>query len=109
MKTESSDRVIFLNSDIIETLKNQRCFSYGNLIFPYDKSNVSHTFKRFCPNHRLHDLRHMFITRCAESGININVAQRLVGHSDITTTLQIYTHVTTEFQREEFAKFRLKK
>lgn len=108
-KTESSERTIFLNSEILTVLNKQRAQSVGDLIFPYEKANVTHAFKRYCPAHKLHDLRHTFVTRCAESGININVAQRLAGHSDISTTLQIYTHVTSEFQRQEFAKFKLKR
>ena len=103
-----SEREIFLLPEIEEILERQRRQTGdGERIFPYDKNNVSHYFKKYCPNHKLHDLRHTFVTRCAESGININVAQRLAGHSDINTTLQIYTHVTTDFQRSEFKKFKI--
>lgn len=107
-KTETSERVLFLLPPIEEILKRQKKIS-GNVekIFPYEKANVSHIFKKYCPTHHLHDLRHTFVTRCAENGININVAQRLAGHSDISTTLQIYTHVTSEFQKQEFMKFKL--
>lgn len=107
-KTESSDRTVFLLPEVEQILEHQKQMTgNGDLVFPYDKNNVSHYFKRYCPNHKLHDLRHTFVTRCAESGININVTQRLAGHSDISTTLQIYTHVTTEFQRDEFKKFKI--
>ena len=107
-KTESSDRFVYILPELAEALEEQRkATGTGVLVFPYNKTNVSHTFRRLCPEHRLHDLRHTFVTRCAESGININVAQQLAGHSDIGTTLRIYTHVTTEFTKTEFAKFRL--
>ena len=107
-KTVSSNRIIFLTSDIADVLRRQKAKKLDKIkVFPYNKDNISHAFKRFCPTHKLHDLRHTFITRCAESGININVAQKLAGHSDIKTTLQIYTHVTTDFQRKEFEKFEL--
>ena len=108
-KTESSERTVFIIPELVDVLKRQQRLT-GNceLVFPYDKSNVTHAFKKYCPDHHLHDLRHTFVTRCAESGVNINVAQRLAGHSDISTTLQIYTHVTTEFQKREFMKFKLK-
>lgn len=109
-KTESSERTIFLLPAIGEVLAKQREKSTtGLFVFPYDKSNVTHVFKKYCPKHKLHDLRHTFVTRCAECGINIKVAQRLAGHSDINTTLQIYTHVTTDFERSEFEKFNIKK
>ncbi len=107
-KTESSERVIFLSPLVVSVLDAQRELQgeiVSELVFPYNPANVSHSFKNFCPQHKLHDLRHTFVTRCAESGVNISVAQKLAGHSDINTTLQIYTHVTTEFQRKEFEKF----
>lgn len=109
-KTVSSERTIFIIPAIAEVLENQRKMSTtGIFVFPYNKSNVTHAFKKFCPKHKLHDLRHTFVTRCAECGINVKVAQKLVGHSDINTTLQIYTHVITDFQRSEFEKFDINK
>ena len=109
-KTESSDRVILLSDSLKAVLQQQRQQTPADgFIFPFDASNVSHAFKRYCPNHKLHDLRHTFVTRCAESGVHISVAQKLAGHSDINTTLQIYTHVLTEFARLEFAKFDINK
>lgn len=107
-KTESSDRIVYILPELAATLEEQfKLTGTGVLVFPYNKTNVSHTFHRLCPDHCLHDLRHTFVTRCAESGINVNVAQQLAGHSDISTTLKIYTHITTEFSKAEFAKFRL--
>lgn len=108
-KTEASDRVFFLTSDILEILLKQRARVKGERIFPYSGDNLTHVFKSFCPNHKLHDLRHTFVTRCAESGVNISVTQQLAGHSNINTTLNIYTHVLTDFAREEFKKFKLDK
>ncbi len=39
-----------------------------------------------------HTLRHSFVTHMLESGVNIRVLQKLLGHKDVTTT-EIYTHV----------------
>ena len=76
-------------------------------VFPYSADALTHLFKQVCPNHKLHDLRHTFITRCAESGIHINVTQTLFGNKTVNTTLAIYTHTSLDFARTEFEKFRV--
>lgn len=38
-------------------------------------------------------LRHTFCTRCAEAGLDIKVLQMIMGHSDISITMNIYNHV----------------
>ncbi|WP_455089572.1 tyrosine-type recombinase/integrase [Peptoanaerobacter stomatis] len=40
-----------------------------------------------------HGLRHTYATRLFESGVSIKTVQKLMGHSDIQTTMNIYTHV----------------
>lgn len=41
-----------------------------------------------------HQLRHTYITRLCESGMNVKQIQYLAGHSSVNLTLNIYTHVT---------------
>lgn len=107
-KSATSDRVLYLIPEVEELLQRQRAKALpGERVFPWSCGYIDQVFKRLCPNHHLHDLRHTFITRCAESGININVAQSLAGHSDIKVTLQVYTHVSAAFQKSEYTKFKL--
>ena len=52
-----------------------------------------------------HSIRHTFATRCAERDIDVKVAQKLLGHSNITITLNIYMHVAESRKMKEIEKF----
>lgn len=54
------------------------------------------------PPFSCHSLRHTFTTRMVESGVNVKVVQEVLGHKDVSTTLDIYTDVTKELARREF-------
>lgn len=54
------------------------------------------------PRFSCHSLRHIFTTRMCEAGVNIKVIQDALGHSDISTTLNIYADVTKELKKKEF-------
>ena len=54
------------------------------------------------PPFSCHSLRHTFATRLCESGINIKVIQDVLGHADISTTMDIYCDVTNELKKKEF-------
>ena len=41
-------------------------------------------------------LRHTFCTNCQSAGVPLNVAKELMGHSDISVTAKIYTHMVDE-------------
>lgn len=41
-----------------------------------------------------HMLRHNYITMCWENGIDVYTTMRLVGHTSIKTTMDIYTHLS---------------
>ena len=57
------------------------------------------------PHFSCHTLRHTFTTRMCEAGVNVKVMQDILGHSDVSTTLNIYADVTKELQRSEFDGF----
>lgn len=44
----------------------------------------------------LYNLRHTYCTDLERAGVPINIASRLMGHSDISVTSKIYTHASTE-------------
>ncbi|GAA5005667.1 tyrosine-type recombinase/integrase [Kitasatospora paranensis] len=56
----------------------------------------------------LHHARHTTGSLLAHLGVHPNDAQKILRHSRITTTLEIYTHVTTDSQRAAAAKLSAK-
>lgn len=40
-----------------------------------------------------------------EAGVNIKVIQQRLGHSDITTTLGVYSHVTSDGEQDAINLF----
>lgn len=60
----------------------------------------SAVFEDFSP----HCMRHTFATRCFEAGIPPKTVQAFLGHSTISTTLDIYTHVMDFGLLEEMEK-----
>ena len=56
------------------------------------------------PPMRYHDLRHGAASLMATQGVPARVAMELLGHSQIATTMNIYTHVTQEDQRQASAR-----
>lgn len=56
------------------------------------------------PRVRFHDLRHSHATQLLTSGIHPKIAQERLGHSTITTTLDLYSHVTDTMQDEAASK-----
>lgn len=56
------------------------------------------------PNITPHTLRHTFATRGLENGIPPKVMQDILGHTSITMTLDIYSHVLPETQENEIMK-----
>lgn len=104
-KTSSSFRTMPLFNDLKTDLEKVN-YKKGKL-FKFNPDYVTKTFKKFCKNHKLHDLRHTFATVCLESGISIAVASKWLGHSNISVTAKIYTHILNDYEKEESLKFNL--
>ena len=54
------------------------------------------------PHFSCHHLRHTFCTRFCENETNVKVIQSVMGHADISTTLNIYAEATDRAKKESF-------
>lgn len=52
----------------------------------------------------VHSLRHTFATRCIEKGVQPKTLQKMLGHSTIQVTMDLYVHVTDEYLENEVKK-----
>lgn len=101
-KTPTSFREIPLASFLLETLIDFREKGEDGYIIsggpaPSDPQNLRNNFKRVLDTlglyqRKVHSLRHSFATRCLESKCDIKTLSTLLGHANVTTTLNIYAH-----------------
>ena len=52
---------------------------------------------------RFHDLRHTFATHALTSGVDAKSLSKILGHTNASFTLDTYTHVTTDMQKNASA------
>lgn len=126
-KTKSSIRTIPLPINIVkelkkhkakqdkEILKNGELYQKNNLVFCtelggyLDTRNLTRSYARALAkagieHKKFHSMRHTYATRLFENDVPIKTVQSLMGHNDITTTMNIYTHVTPEKMTDEVQK-----
>lgn len=107
-KTAASERKVILLDRVSEKISKRKGLLFCNddgtpltkkqLRCRWDKYK-----KEFDVNITPHQLRHGYATMLFEAGINEKDAQELMGHSDITTTRTVYTHIRNK-RKEETAK-----
>jgi integrase len=76
---------------------------------PVEPRNLVRSFIRICHDSkvrriRVHALRHTIASLLKDLGVPARDAQIILGHSHITTTQQIYTHVDEVARRDALAK-----
>jgi integrase len=77
---------------------------------PLQPQSLTHQFTRLIkrvrdlPRVRFHDLRHSHATQLLLAGVHPKVAQERLGHAAITTTLDLYSHVTETMQGDAAEK-----
>lgn len=66
------------------------------------KANKEHREPVLIPHFSVHNLRHTFCTRFCENERNVKVIQEIMGHADISTTMNIYAEATEKKKKEVF-------
>lgn len=103
-KSESGIRKIPIPKSLIIKFKELKLQSSYKYVFatctgrPLNQGNINRTHKSICNRANIepipfHSLRHTYATRLLEAGENFKTVQVLLGHADITTTMNIYAHV----------------
>lgn len=95
-KTKAGNRTIILLDVLADKLPKGNGYVFGG-----DKPYTSTKFRRAWKKYQQlsgttftpHQLRHLFATILYECGIDEKLAQELLGHSNITVTRNIYTHI----------------
>ena len=122
-KNNSSTRIIRLPSNLVSLLKEYKVWwdeekaKHGDLWEKTDRlfvqncgkdmsnATISNWLKKFELDNNLkhvtlHGLRHTNITMQITNGVDIKTVSARVGHSDIQTTLNIYSHYTKESDKK---------
>lgn len=115
-KTEKGKRTIYLPPSTVKLLSERRNKVSSEWIFPnlYDNSkpiNPSTAYLRLkailkkadLPSIRFHDLRHTFATHALSSGVDARTLSGILGHTNASFTLDTYTHVTNDMQKNASA------
>lgn len=101
LKNKASIRTIKITEDLSDKLADlldiEGPYLFGGLK-PYSKNAIAHHFNRATklaklPKIRLHDLRHSHATLLINGGASIVSVSKRLGHTNITQTLDTYTHL----------------
>ncbi|MGN6179256.1 MAG: tyrosine-type recombinase/integrase [Mucilaginibacter sp.] len=110
-KTKNSIREIPMNRDLLKMLKpvkrivNNQYFVLTNDAKPTEPRTYRSYYQKFMqglniPVLKFHGLRHSFATRCIESKCDYKTVSVLLGHSNISTTLNLYVHPNMEQKKK---------
>ena len=106
-KTVNSCREIPMSKELLAMLKPIKKVVNGDfyVLTNEDKPTEPRTYRNYynrlmekldIPKLKYHGLRHSFATRCIEAGCDYKTVSVLLGHSNISTTLNLYVHPNME-------------
>lgn len=110
-KTKNSIREIPMTRDLLALVRPIKKIVRGdffiltNAVEPTEPRTYRSYFNKLqqqlgLPKMRFHGLRHSFATRCIESNCDYKTVSVLLGHSNISTTLNLYVHPNLEQKKK---------
>jgi integrase len=110
-KTKNSIRDIPMTKDLLKMLKplkkilNNNYFVLTNEAKPTEPRTYRNYYKKLMENLKIpelkfHGLRHSFATRCIEGNCDYKTVSVILGHSNISTTLNLYVHPNLEQKKK---------
>lgn len=110
-KTTNSIRDIPMSNELIKVLKpikkvvNDNFFVISNDANPIEPRTYRNYYKKLLKKLdidelKFHGLRHSFATRCIESNADYKTVSVILGHSNISTTLNLYVHPNHEQKKK---------
>ncbi len=120
-KSQSGYRTIPLTDEAIRILKDQKEKNCRLKVLPiewmdtvflgksgtpvkntaYDTGLYNICRRKDIPRFSMHVLRHTFATRCIEGGMKPKTLQKILGHSNISITMDLYVHITEDEKQRE--------
>lgn len=116
-KSRTSVRKIPLPRFLLEQLKdyrtastNEECYVLSGKTVPFDPRTYQRLYKGLLKKadikeRKFHAIRHTFATRALEMGVDIKTLSELLGHSNVSITLNIYAHSLIEQKMKAIEKF----
>ena len=111
-KTESSNRIIRVNSKLLDALKELKSDDY-ELVFENSNHHIpesaacNRTLRKALvnlnidkPSYHFHSLRHSHVALLLYKGVDIYAISKRLGHSDLTTTTKKYAYLIDELKQK---------
>ena len=116
-KTETGVRCIQMPPSVAELLKSKKQTAITEWVFPHflhpeQPISPASAYRKLkvilknaeLPLIRFHDLRHTFATHATQGGVDPKTLAGILGHTNASFTLNIYSHITDTMQRQAAVK-----
>lgn len=113
-KTNASTRDIPISTILLPVLIRLRALSSSGFLLSGNNSflkprTLEHRYHKVLdefeiPSVNFHALRHTFATRCIEAGVDVKSLSEILGHANVSVTLNTYVHSSMEMKRNQLEK-----